>query len=607
MARLLLALLMTLSTINAVAADASPSEMKMRSRFADMAPHPRIIIPSDTNAWQQRIEADSFLRGAHRHMLELAEKYLDEAPITRTMKGRRMLSASRVSLARTSCLAASYRLTGDARFLKRARAEMLSSAAFTDWNPSHFLDTAEMTAALAIGYDWLHDELPASERQTIRRAIIEKGLLPSFESKSRCWWITAHNNWNPVCHAGMTLGALAIADDEPELAARVIARAVESVPIAMAEYAPHGAYPEGPGYWVYGTTYNVLLISALQTALGTDCGLIEQDAFLKTADYPLHMMGPSGMWFNHSDCGTKAPRCPAAALYWFAAQRHDASLLWHAATGAKGDPKGLGRFEPFALAWSDGTAPSAPTALSYRADGPTPIATHRTSWTDPNAVFVGIKAGGASESHAHMDAGSFVVDAGGLRWAADLGMQNYHSLESKGLKIFGRDQNAERWRIYRMNASSHNTLTVNGAPHPVKGRAVILEHSEIPQQTTRVDLSDVFTTDLAKANRRITLNADHSVTIEDDLTGGIADATVRWAMVTPAEVTIESPRAALLKQQGKTMRVTLDGVDSTWQILSTTPPEPYDAPNPDTCMLAFNITLPADQRVRPRVTLAMVD
>jgi hypothetical protein len=36
---------------------------------------------------------------------------------------------------------------------------MLAAAAFSDWNPSHFLDVAEMTAALAIGYDWLYEEV----------------------------------------------------------------------------------------------------------------------------------------------------------------------------------------------------------------------------------------------------------------------------------------------------------------------------------------------------------------------------------------------------------------------------------------------------------------
>lgn len=67
-------------------------------------------------------------------------------------------------------------MTGDDQFKERAEQEMLAAAAFPDWNPSHFLDVGEMTAALAIGYDWLYDALPPASRAIIRQAIVEKGL-----------------------------------------------------------------------------------------------------------------------------------------------------------------------------------------------------------------------------------------------------------------------------------------------------------------------------------------------------------------------------------------------------------------------------------------------
>lgn len=102
---------------------------------------------------------------------------------------------------------------------------MLAAAAFADWNPSHFLDVAEMTAALGIGYDWLYEELSEEDRRGIREAIVEKGLKPSLTVNS---WTRAVHNWNQVCNAGMAIGALAVAESEPELAARMVARAVET-------------------------------------------------------------------------------------------------------------------------------------------------------------------------------------------------------------------------------------------------------------------------------------------------------------------------------------------------------------------------------------------
>ena len=33
--------------------------------------------------------------------------------------------------------------------------------------------------------------------------------------------------------------------------------ALRSLPLAQAEYYPDGCYPEGPGYWGFGTTFAV--------------------------------------------------------------------------------------------------------------------------------------------------------------------------------------------------------------------------------------------------------------------------------------------------------------------------------------------------------------
>jgi hypothetical protein len=49
-------------------------------------------------------------------------------------------------------LAMAYHLSGDVEHVRRCEKEMLAAARFSDWNPSHFLDVAEMTFALAIGF-----------------------------------------------------------------------------------------------------------------------------------------------------------------------------------------------------------------------------------------------------------------------------------------------------------------------------------------------------------------------------------------------------------------------------------------------------------------------
>lgn len=55
-----------------------------------------------------------------------------------------------------------------------------------------------MTAAVAIGYDWLSHE----SREIICAAIIDKGLAPSVnvgkEELKNIHWLEKKNNWNAV-------------------------------------------------------------------------------------------------------------------------------------------------------------------------------------------------------------------------------------------------------------------------------------------------------------------------------------------------------------------------------------------------------------------------
>ncbi len=51
------------------------------------------------------------------------------------------------------------------------------------------------------------------------------------------------------------MAALALADEEPELAGEILEAAIESIRRPMAAYAPDGAWPEGPGYWNCGMRY----------------------------------------------------------------------------------------------------------------------------------------------------------------------------------------------------------------------------------------------------------------------------------------------------------------------------------------------------------------
>jgi len=148
------------------------------------AAHPRLLWPAGAEEQiRNRIAADPAAKAIFDQIQSQADAMLEQPPIERIQIGRRLLDKSRTCIKRVLTLSFMYRMTGQEVYFQRAEKEMLAAAAFSDWNPSHFLDVAEMTAALAIGYDWLYDKLPPASRESIRRAIVNKGLVPSLETK----------------------------------------------------------------------------------------------------------------------------------------------------------------------------------------------------------------------------------------------------------------------------------------------------------------------------------------------------------------------------------------------------------------------------------------
>ncbi len=556
--------------------------------------HPRLFITNKQLVEiQARVKFQPLLQSFHQAMLDKSDDILNKAPVKRVKTGRRLLSVSRRCLDRVIHLSAAYRFTGKRSYLKRAEKEMLAAAAFSDWNPSHFLDVAEMTAALAIGYDWLYDELSVASRHAIREAILKKGLEPSLKNKG---WARGHNNWNQVCNGGITIGALSIMEDEPELARNLVHRAVNGVQVVMKEYEPDGAYPEGPGYWVYGTSYNVILLAALESVLGTDFGLSRAPGFASSAAYYLHVTGPTGLYFNYPDSGSKGGFLPT--VFWFAQKYDWPSLAWQQhqlwKDAAAQEPSELvqSRFSPLLLSWCNAEA-SVPKDLAWKGRGSNSIAMFRSSWTDSDAVYLAIKGGSPGVSHGHMDVGSFVLDAEGVRWAVDLGPESYNKIESRGMNLWARSQNAERWKIFRYNNLSHSTLVVNGQHQRVNGSAPIIRFSDNESFPHVVfDMSSVYEGQLAQALRGASLLPEGHIMIQDKFKAAGQPAKVRWAMVTPAEIVLQGKRSALLQKDGKAMHLSvLTRKETELRTWSTEPKADYDAHNPGTRLIGFEVSL----------------
>lgn len=575
-----IAALLTLSAGNALA----------QADLSRLADHPRLLLPKGAEKkLLKQINRDAVWKEIHTATLGEADRIITLPVSERIKTGMRLLAVSRENLRRIFILSYAYRMTGQEKYLVRAEQEMLKAASFSDWNPSHFLDVGEMTMALGVGYDWLYPALSEASRRTIREAIVEKGFKPSYDTAYN-WFVDAEHNWNQVCNGGLAFGAIAVAESEPEWAQKIIDRAIDKVRLPMRHYAPDGAYPEGPGYWGYGTLFNVLLIGGLESTFGTDYGLSQMPGFMQTGTYEMQMVSPLIKHFNYMD-NSYEPES-SSAPFWFYSKTQDPSVLCQQVSILQRDTakKYLkDRVLPAMLIWGAGAPMEkavAPQETFWAGRGNTPVCVMRSGWGDPNARFVGVKLGSPSINHGHMDVGSFVFEADGVRWAIDLGSEDYNTTETRGVDLWNMAQQSQRWDVFRYNNRSHNTLTFNDKLQRVNGSAQIIESdSATARRFVKTDLTPVYAGQVDKVERTISLVDNDYLLIEDEITAGKNYTRMRWTLMTRATPKILSDNTVMLEQDGKRCLLKIESeTPIVWRFEKTPTVNTFDSPNPDVTM-----------------------
>lgn len=632
--------------------------------FKDLAPHPRLLLtPQKMKEVDEKIKKDPCWASYYEALKKTGDGLCKKPVLEFKKEGRRLLGVSREALLRLLTWGFLYQYTKDKSYADRAEKEMLALAVFPGWNPSHYLDVAEMTAAMAIGYDSFYNDLSEQSKKIIREAIVNFGIKTSMSK--RPFWLTNTANWNQVCHCGICYGALAVAEEEPELARQIVQRSVNGVTWSMNSYEPDGNYTEGPGYWGYGTSFNILLIAGLKSALGTDFGRGSARGFLKSIHYYEHVFGTTGNAFNYPDSG--GGKIFEPTVFWFTDRLKNPGLSWNenqllqAALAAKNtdktnkgpnggktkadnkaDSKAGTKVKDFqkmtrsrlavtALLWGAMNPASDPSDYLKRiktirplhelgyvgiGNGLCPVVLLRTDWS-PNGAYLGIKGGTPSSPHGHMDSGSFVYDNLGFRWAVDLGAENYNKIEQLGMDLWSSRQESDRWTIFRYNNRAHNTLTINNTDQLVRENAKILETKIARKNQAHlavIDLSPVYKNEIRSAVRKAVLDPDGSLTITDEMIAlDKKEAQVEWRLMTPAQVKSDNKKNATLTQSKKgesdpvSMRLSVQCPFPTEiKTESAGTQKSYDSKNPGITALIVSTKIPAGKQGSLKVTLVPV-
>jgi hypothetical protein len=533
---------------------------------------PRLILNEEVvENLKILIKEDKNCEKIYNKIKENADKILDE-PVSKyeIPDGLRLVYVSRKVLNRVYILSLVYKIEKDKKFFNRLWEEVYSVVNFPDWNPRHFLDTAEMVHALAIAYDWFYYAWNEEQRKSLREAILNKALkvaMECYEGKfPYSWWTKSKYNWNQVCNGGIGIACLSLLDEYPEICSKILDNILKSLPLAMGEFAPDGGWGEGPGYWAYATEYNFIFLAYLDNCINYDFGFWKYQGVSETGLFPIYLTSSVDKTFNFADSGDGPVR--NSQMFYLARKFNKPVFAWY--------PFKYPKYHPLDLIWfvnySEPEKENLPLDKYFRY---VEVVTMRTSWNDKNALFVGFKGGDNKFNHSHLDIGSFVFDALGCRWIIDLGSDNYNLPG-----YFGKN----RWDYYRLRAEGHNTIVINPSDKPDQepdGVSKIIKFVSKNDYSFAIsDLTDAYRKFAKNIKRGIKLDKKDKYLIVQDEIELKEKGEIWWFLHTDSDVEInENKKEVIFKKENKSLKIEIISPSEAQFILMDAKPLP-SSPNP---------------------------
>lgn len=515
--------------------------------------HPRLLFTTtEEKAVKKLIKKDPLARQLAAFLKTKADSIAEAPQIPYKMdKYGNMLWTSRAYVLRLGTLSLAYRLYGEQKYLDAANKTLLWVCGYKDWDPKHYLDTAEMTTAVAIAYDWLFDALPETTRKIIKGSIYKNAIsnvLREYEKGGPGSWAKRETNWNVVCNTGMTLGALAVAEDYPKETATILENAARYMPNCLKHFAPDGVCYEGPAYWGYTNSYLSLYLKAVSDNGGDQGGIGELPGVSRTALFYKRTLTPSGQRFNFGNASTEEVMNTPAFFFFSRRYQQPEVAEWF----RKEIEKTIKQNQPIhqlfflSLPWFN---PASPTqnenipSLEVYHNSINDLVVLNGNRKEKGSVFLVAKGGLPNQAHQQMDCGTFIIESDSVCWTEDLGADDY-ALPG----FWDGKPGGDRWKYFRNNNFSHNTLNIDRQPQYANGKAFVCEeNTHTAHPYARLDLSEVYKVQAHKAFRKFTLINDHTIEVEDEVEVRNTSSTVFWTAATKADVTINGSVAQLQK------------------------------------------------------------
>ena len=532
--------------------------------------HPRILLNAEDFARIRENKNDPVVAATIEKLYEAA-KIISEKECTKFAipDGIRLLVASRTVLGRVRALAQLYQIDGNAEYAERAYLELEEAASWENWNPRHFLDTAELSAAFAIGYDWLYDYLTEERRAILREAMWNKGVMAVLDdyrnnerSRTYRWYQDKPgDNWKMVCNGGITMAILSAFEDFP---ADICEEALtcgfnDTLEAVHTFYSPiDGNYSEGPTYWGYATMYLAYYSKTLFATCGTDYQLTDWEGLYKSPLWLLNMASNDQVSFNFGDAG--AGNVCSDLFFWIAGRFGDDSLATLRKNIIRKHPTFVDG--ETLLYYVPGTEDKPLTLSPTFAIKGNENAALRSGWGQDD-IFAAIHFGRNNAYHGHLDMGTFILNVGSVRFIHDFSPDNYNLIPYSG--------------TYRYRAEGHSTLVINPSPEPDQNPRAYATIGRVCTEEGKdrfviADMSEAFPG--KESIRGMKLCAEGKAVIIQDEARVLPEDRLVWAAQTSAAVTLaEDGKSAILEKDGKRLYAAILSEDLVLTVRDAAPTE----------------------------------
>lgn len=606
-----------IKTLNWYMAYQRPDASQILSTFNESGEkgHPRLLaVKSDFDRIRSDMKTDEYTKRMCDYLISKADSMLTLEPYKYALPDKQRITGVPEGLSdRIDHLAFAWQMTNDRKYVECAWKNLKAAAEFPDWNPSHIIDTAALTYAFAIAYDWMYDGFTADERNVIYTAATEKGLKvmykayygrlvqwPQYANRSD-GFVKWKSNFNTVVNGGVLAGAMAFMENDETFFCDAAEKAIRSLEFTMIGFAPDGAWIEGPGYWHYAMTYMAKGVGSLMTADGTDFGLMRSAGMKETAMFFRSMNSPLGCNNFHD---TAPGRQQSPLTEWLAKVYNEPKYFAMRKSQAK-NGTGWSVFDVIYnnTEWDDSEESLPKTVIAHGIES----AAIRSSYADVNQTYFSAHGGLVSCYHSQADAGSFIYDVLGVRWATDLGSEDYN---------LQRDGSSGYYTAYRRRAEAHNVVVINPNTSSTDGGqkedafVPLAMYKETKTGTVlQYDMQDAYRDYTSDYTREFFIDNDKtSLVITDEIT--LKDsAEINWFMTTPAQTVWGENGNFRLTYNNKTVygKAEITGGNG---IFETTPCEPLlgapvlEGQNSNSGYRRLRIYTQSSGKVTIRVTLS---